>query len=378
MAAPTSLQTYPADSDTGIPVGIDIEIVFDRGIDLYTAQNHVVLYGDDFDETSGPDSAIWADGDTGQNPYFLRSPGFKGLVELEASLVYVDLDTGPTYTEVDPGVITGEADETGYAPAGVGHKLVLTPREPLAPDTEYTLHVLGDPDSIDTGVSSRTVFDVRPEFTNIGVNAVVHTNFTYTGTTADTVVVEITTGGNIGTAEYRWYYDSLGVGTAVTGLVTSRRFRRLQDGLQLRFSGSGFFAGDIYKFNVEPIERMASSFTVTFTTNDGSYSTAPSSPSTPATSSPPSSVLPPAPGASTTTSALEILEMTPYDGAYNVSTDLRTITIVFSDTLDASTITDDSVELFKYPVSGLYQGQSDVVELEKILTVSGDTLTIEF
>jgi hypothetical protein len=136
MAAPTSLQTYPANNDTGIPVGIDIEVIFDRGIDLVTGQNNVVLYGDDFDQTSGPDSALWIDTDTGNNPYFLRSPGFKGLVELTASVVYVDLNTGPTYTEVDPGVITAETDETGYGVAGAGHKLVLTPREPLAPDTQ--------------------------------------------------------------------------------------------------------------------------------------------------------------------------------------------------------------------------------------------------
>lgn len=377
MAVPLSLQTYPANLDTGIPIGESIEIVFDRGIDLLTAQNHVVLYGDDFDQTSGPDQALWLDADTGNNPYFLRSPGFKGLVELSARLVYVDLATGPTYTEVDPGVITGEADELAYGTSGAGHKLVLTPREPFAADTQYTLHVLGDPDTTGAGISSRTVFDVVADGGNSGTTGVVKTNYNYTGTVADTVVVEFTTGGDIGTAKYRWYYLSAGVGTAVAGVVTSRRFRRLLDGLQINFSGSGFVSGDIYRFNVEPAELMVANFQVVFTTNDGTYTTAPSSPSTPATSSPPASVLPPAPGAGSVVATLSVVEMTPDNGSYYNSTNTRQIVVEFSDTLDPATVTDTSVTLFKYPVSGQYQLQAEVVELEKILTVSGSTLTID-
>ena len=376
MAAPASLQTFPADNDTGIPIGESIEIVFDRGIDLLTAKNHVVLYGDDSDRTSGPDSSLWLDPETGNNPYFLRSPGFKGLVELTARVVYVDLATGPTYTEVDPGVITGEVDELAYGASGAGHKLILTPREPFAADTLYTLHVLGDPDTVGAGVSSRTIFDVVPDGGNAGSTGLMATNDSYTGTTSDTVVVEFTTGGNIGTAIYRWYYLSAGVGTAVLGVMTSRRFRRLFDGLQVNFSGTAFVSGDIYRFNVEPPERMVTSFQLSFTTNDGTYTAAPASPSTPATSTPAGSVIPPAPGASSAT-FLSVVGMTPDDGSYYISTNTRQIVIEFSDVLDTGTITDSTVNLFRYPVSGQYQLQPEIVELEKILTVSGNTLTID-
>lgn len=376
MAAPTSLQTFPANSDIGIPVGESITIVFDRGVDLLTAKNHVVLYGDDSDKTSGPDSALWLDVETGNNPYFLRSPGFKGLVELSARLVYVDLASAPTYTEVAAGVITSEADELAYGTAGAGHKLILTPREPLAADVLYTLHVLGDPDAVSAGVSSRTIFDVVPDVGNSGTTGLMSTNDSYTGMIPDTVVLEFTTGGNIGTAIYKWYYLGAGVGSAVSGVMTSRRFRRLTNGLQVNFSGTAFVAGDIYRFNVEAPERMATSFQLSFTTNDGTYTSAPTSPSTPAASTPPSSVIPPAPGASSAT-RLTVLEMTPSDGSYYNTTNTRQIVIEFSDVLDTTTITDSTVNLFRYPVSGQYQLQSEVVELEKILTVSGSTLTID-
>ena len=69
--------------------------------------------------------------------------------------------------------------------------------------------------------------------------------------------------------------------------------------------------------------------------------------------------------------------MTPNDGSYYNKTNTRQIVIEFSDVLDTATITDSTVNLFRYPVSGQYQLQAEVVELEKILTVSGNTLTID-
>jgi len=368
MAAPIVVQVYPADGDTGIPIGKTIEIIFDKGIDLISAQNHVVLYGNDFDQTSGPNSALWIDPDTGNNPYFLRSPGFKGLVELTATATYVEL-TG--YTDFDPGVVTGETDEVA---AAVGHKLILTPREQLAADTEYTLHILGDPDTIDTGISSRTIFDVVPDPGNSGSTGIVNTVNTYSGQISDTMVIEITTGGDIGTAKYKWYYDST-PGDITYGVVTNRRSRRLIDDLQIRFTGSGFVAGDIYRFNVEPVERLVTSYKIVFTTNDGTYTTAPTSPSTPATSTAPSTILPPAPSASTTP-YLTVLESIPKDDSYNNKLNTRTITIVFDDDIDPTTITQDTVKIYKYPVSGKY-GQYEEEELQKILTLVDDTLTIE-
>jgi len=380
MAAPTVLQTYPADADTGIPIGITLEVVFDKGIDITTAKD-VVLFGRDFDLTSGPDSAMWIDADTGNNPYFLTSPGFQGIVELQAEVVYVDLDIGSsytTYTEVDAGTITSEVDEATYGTAGCGHKLKLTPANQLAADLLYTWHVLGDPDTVGRGISARTVFDVEPDPGNASTTGELVNYGGYSGSSSDTVVVQITTSGSIGTAKYKWYYNSLGSGSATTGRVTNRRFRKLENGLQVRFTGSGFVSGDIYRFNVEPVERLASNYKVRFTTNDGSYSTAPASPSTPATSSPPGSVFPAAPGSSASADDYLLIEgMSPVNGSYHVDPNLRTIVVTFSESVKSDTITQSSVRVWKYPVSGRFTDQPELVELQKVLTLSGSTLTIE-
>lgn len=377
MAVPVLLSTSPSDGSTGIPVGESLEFLFDRGIDLETAKSAVVMYGSDFDKTSGPGQALWIDKDTGNNPFFLKSPGFKGTVPLSYKLVYVDLDT---LLEVDPGLVTSELDETGFGVAGIGHKLIATPEAPLAADTLYNITILGDPDGVGNGISSRTVFDVEPDGGNSSTTGTMHAFGGYTRAFADRIIVEITTSGDIGTALYKWYYLSAGVGSAITGRVVSSRYRRLADGLQVRFEGSGFVAGDLYDFNVEPIERMATSTQLSFTTNDGSYVAPPESPSVPAPCEPPASVLPPAVGGPTLSGpgALYVTNMLPEDRSFNVNPNTRQIIITFSEDVDPATITDNTVTLYKASALGEFAETFAPQELSKKLTVVGNVLTIDY
>lgn len=375
MAAPTLTSVYPNDGDIGIPTGASIVLQFDKGIDLLTLKDYVVLYGPDFDQTSGSDSVLFIDKDTGNNPYFLRSPGFKGLVPLRTTLTYIDLDSGAV---VSP-TFTSEVDEAAYGVAGAGHKVTLVPESGcFAPDVEYVLHILGDPDSLNTGISARTIFDVVPDGSNTSDTGLVYVDGTYSGSLTDVLNIEITTSGDIGVAKFKYWFTNDGVGSAVYDKLTNRRNRLLSKGLQIRFSGESFVSGDLFQVNLEPIQRMATSTKVTFTTNDGSYTAAPDSPSTPATSSPPSTVLPPAPGQDTTGDRLQVDEMIPPDGSYNVSTNYRQIVITFDGTLEASSVTDDTVQLWKYPVLGYFEGENEPVELQKKLSVSGNVLTIDY
>jgi hypothetical protein len=374
MAVPVIETTYPADGDIGIPVGCVLYVDFDRGVDVSTCRNSVILYGADRDLASGPNSAIWLDKDAGLNPQYLRSPGFKGLVETDIELVYVDAETGE---ELDIQV-EDEAYELAYGTAGAVHRLRITPKQHLAPDTEYNFYIMGDPDSADNGISSRTVFDVLADPANGSDTGSTYAYGGYTRSEADRVIVEVTTSGAIGTAKYRWYYENEGVASARNGCVTSRRYRRLEDGVQIRFGGSGFVQGDLYRFRVEPIERLETNTRVVFTTNDGTYSEAPDSPSTPATSSAPSTVIPTAPSEElSSSSTMTILSSEPPNGAYQMNRNLREFTVTFSDSLDPATITQDTVRVYKYPVSGIFTGSPQAVELAKVLEVSGDTLTIK-
>ena len=365
MAAPTVLVTYPADLDQGIPIGQSAYVIFDRGIDLEVAKKHVVLYGPDFDVTSGPDSAAWINSQ-GTNPFFLRSPSFKGVVDCVYSLVY--LDSSNVVLSPQPVIVSEAAEVT----AGYRSKLIITPKTPLAASAQYKLHVVGDPDVVGRGICSRTVFDTVAGVGNTSTTGTVKILGGHTGGN-DTINIEITLAGNIGTAEYRWYYTSLGVGSAITERVTARRFRRLDNGAQIRFDGSGFALGDTWATNVESKQQLATSYTVTFTTNNGSYTAAPDSPSTPATCEPPLSVLP----GSADGVDFTVVAMMPDIGAVNQPLNSHPFTITFSDEIDIATITQESVLVWVYPVSGIYQDTYDPIELLKSLEVDGNKLIID-
>jgi len=367
MPAPTVTAVYPNDLATGIPVRADIEITFDVGIDLTSAISNVVIYGPDFDQTSGPDQAIWIDQDTGENSYFLKSPGFTGTVPADYKVVYVD----GLGAEVDIDPVLGQADETA---GPYSQKLVVTPKAPLAADTNYTVYIIGKAEvGDDRGVSQRTIFDIDEASVTSTTGDLVPAG-QYLGSVSDEVHVKITLAGDIGTAKYKWWFDSLGEPSATTGKLTSRRFRRLDSGLQLRATGSGFLLNDEYVFAVEPLVYLAASYSFSFTTGTGSIQSVPSSAST--------SVIGGLTGLTSPSGALTVIDSDPPDRDFNLPLTTRTITITFSEDLDPATVTQDTVTVEAHSASGAFTGPSvtktgQPVELFKKLTVVDDVLTIE-
>lgn len=370
MAAPTISETYPANNDTGIPTGITIKVYFDKGVDYKSLTDSVALFGNDFDQTSGPDQALWIDKDTGDNPFFLSSPTFKGLIPLKIELFYYDLDT----LEISELGATDAAEEVSN---NIGHVAFITVdskyNASLPPDTVLNLHIIGDEDGA-VGVSSRTVFDIIAGGSNGADSGSVSIYGTWidTGAANDLVKVKITTAGDIGTAKYKWWYDSAGEGTAVTNIKTSRRYRTLTDGLQIRFTGNSFEEDDEFSFNVVAAERLTDSVKIIFTTNDGSYTEPPSSTSTPATSLPPSTSVP------EFATEFVIDKSVPASGSYNIDLKNRKIVITFSKDLDPTSINDETVKLSKSNALGAYDGTPETKELSKTLTVSNNILTVRF
>ena len=75
--------SYPQNNEDEFPVGQEIIFLFSESVDIKKIKESFVLYGQDFDRTSGPDNALWLNTQSGENPFFLRSPGFKGFVAQE-------------------------------------------------------------------------------------------------------------------------------------------------------------------------------------------------------------------------------------------------------------------------------------------------------
>jgi hypothetical protein len=367
MPAPAVTAVYPNDLTTGIPLRADIEITFDVGIDLTSAISNVVIYGPDFDRTSGPEQAIWIDKDTGENPYFLNSPGLTGTVPADYRVIYVD--SLGVEADIDP--VLNQASETA---GPYSQKLIITPKAPLAADTNYTVYIIGTAEiGDDRGVSQRTIFDVD-ETGVTGTTGDLVPAGQFLGTVSDLVYAKITLAGDIGTAKYKWWFDSAGEPSAVIDRLTSRRFRRLTDGLQLRSTGSGFVLNDEYVFAVEPLTYLATSYSFSFTTGTGSIQSVPTSAST--------SIIGSITGLTAEDAALTILSSDPPDRDFNLPLATRTVTITFSEDLNPATITQDTVTVEAHSASGAFTGPSvtntgQPVELFKKLTVAGAVLTIE-
>lgn len=363
MAAPTVDLIYPNDAATGIPIAPTIAITFSQDIDLSTAKANVLIYGNDFDTASGPDLMQWIDQKTGTNPYFLKSPGLKGFVPCDYELIYVD--SNGDKVEPQPSVY----DETTVA---YKHKLLITPKDHLAPNVTYTVYIIGDAEAgTSKAVSNRTVYDTDETLVTSTTGNVKFYGG-YIGDTDDTVLIKITTAGDIGTAKYKWWYSSSGEGSAITGKTVTSRYRKLDDGLQVKFEGSGFVLDDVYTTSIYAPENLASSYKFTFTTGSGAIQAVPETAST--------SIIGTSTSLTSTETSLTVKEMTPADGATHQAFNNRRITIEMSEVLDASTVTDANVTVMAYPVSGTFDANADAfdpVELVKKLTVDGSKIIID-
>jgi hypothetical protein len=359
MAAPTITAIYPSNNATSVPVGANIEITFSTALDLSTVKNNIVLYGKDFDFASGPDTAVYFNED-GTNKEFLKSPGFKGVVKCDYELVYID-SNGDTVS-LEPTSISDES-------AGpYTHKVIIKPKTILSPDLDYNLYIIGEDESgTNKGISTRTVYEVDSSGAT-GTTGVMHVYGGYKGESHETVNVKITTGGNIGTAEYKWWYSTDVESNATTGKVTSRRFRKLDKGIQIRFTGSSFVVDDVYTVNVRAKEMLEQSYTSSFSTSNTEVTQLPDTTSTSVIGTSVSSV---------SGVPLSIIDVTPADGASHQKFSDRKITIEFSATLDSTTVTQDSVTVLSYPISGIISSADEESELFKKLTVDSNKIIID-
>ena len=86
-------QSFPQNNEDSFPVGQEIILIFSEATDIKRIKESVAVYGPDFDMTSGPDNALWLNKSTGENPFFLASPGFKGFVDFDVRQYLIDSTT---------------------------------------------------------------------------------------------------------------------------------------------------------------------------------------------------------------------------------------------------------------------------------------------
>ena len=177
----------------------------------------------------------------------------------------------------------------------------------------------------------------------------------------------------MGEAEYKYWFNSEGETKAVKGKLTSRRFRKLEDGIQIRFSGSNFLKDDTYSIKLYEKEFLENSYSLSFKTSSSFIEDVPDTMST----SPIGTKL----LEIESSGGLKLLDVVPEDGATNLTFSDRTITLTFDKELDSDTVTDSTVMVYMYPVSGSFTGNNSSLkepkELRKKLTVDENKIIIE-
>jgi len=358
LAVPTIESIFPSDTATGAILSTQVWANFDQEIDLSSLDGAFILVGPDSDLWTGPDMKLWNKFLTELPDTILRSPGYKGIVQGTWSISKLD-GTGQSVSQ------------PSYSPAsGYKSRVIFTPTNMLAATTEYRSYLAGREGATNPikGIRTRTIYDTQLG-TNLGDGTVVSMG-SYTGSTNKAIVFEITTAGGLGTAKFKWY-DQIIPGIQHTGTVSGKS-RHITEGLYIYFSGTDFRVGDTYTINLVAPEYMTNTYTWIFTTGSGSIISVPSTVSTSPTGQPVPQVPP------YTTVAFAVEEVTPEHRATQIPLTQKQIRIKMTDTVDATTVTQDSVKVYAESILGDYDQASiqHIGEIAKKITVSGDTIII--
>lgn len=324
MAGIASIVNYihPTASGIGVITSDQIWVIFDREMDESTLSDNLFVTGPDFDITSGPDLQLYIDPLDPANPDgILTSPGYSGQVEGSLFFERIDMTTLDVVSGLDT-VGSGLLYRT---------KAIFAPTNRLQATTEYQVYLSGDEDEDDTlqtGISSRTVFDTMAS--GIGTGTVTFTGGYIGLFPTDTYRVQITTSGLIGDAKFTFTRDS--DPTSVYGPFKARESGvLLSDGVTAVFSNSNYETGDTFSVVVKERDTFTGNLTWPFKTGSGSIEVVPSTIST--------SVIG-IPDCTTTASTFSVSSTYPVDGATNLTIPAGPYSprITFSSTIDPTTV----------------------------------------
>lgn len=382
--------SYPIANQTNVPVGEEIKLLFNREVDKKSIKDNVVIYGPDFDRTSGPDNALWVNEKSGENPFYLKSPSFNGFIDFDVEILKT-ADAVP-YAIQDPQVERIEktaGDQFCYA--------ILKPKKALAENSEYKVFIIGENSNLiaevpaglqdylqERGLSERTVYSPYSSVNNVNTyDQRVSVGGIFNEDIDRTLNIKITTAGNGSEAKYVWWYSD--EAEPVPGLPASRyrhnrcvsRWRSTDRGVYIKFNGGEFQLNDLIQVKVYAKSNLENSYYWKFTTSNSSIFEEPSTKSTSPIDIPEANQ-----AAGSIAQKLEIISVEPYDGAVNLSLNTKKIIVTFNKNIDPATVTQDTVKLMSYPVSGTFDGpygtrSNREYKIFKIISITDNKMTLE-
>lgn len=389
----------PVNQENNFPVGQEIILIFSESVDIKKIKESVSLFGKDFDRTSGPDNALWINNSSGENPFFLRSPGFNGFVDYDVELFFGSPTKATLALEEDQSQI--DKQETRVA------IVVLTPKKVLKEESEYTLFLVGknidDLENLtedyqviskDRALSPRTIFDAYKidNGSNVEQTSRIKTYGSYdskNNEASSIVNLKVITAGEGSAAKYKWWFSDENEPQPADTIYKERtfratsRWRKLDRGVLVKFNQGTYDLNEHFyiKCYDRSADNLETSFIINFQTSTDSIYTYPEVQST----SPigiDEVYIPSGIPTVSTVEPLKVVSMTPYDGSVNNDLSLDKIVIEFNRNLDATTVTQETVKILSYPVSGTFDGNSGTrsnreYKIYKIVSVEDNKITLE-
>jgi hypothetical protein len=351
-----------------------------------------VLFGKDFDRNTGPNEALSLNTSEGTNPFFLKSPGLKGFVECSFEEYFVDDfdDDSPSATQS----LLDKVDEKKTI-------VKVTPKIILGENQEYKLYLLGSTsDEIESGIpsylqilssnstiSKRTIYDVAGSLNQIEDRIMSRGSFEPKSFENSAILnIKIIKEGEGSKANFIWWFEDEAEPMPANPLYSERtnrcmqRWRSIERGIFLKFTGGLYQVGETFTVKCYKAEEMEKSYLITFQTSTDSIYEYPDNVST----SPiglGANIVPGLNGVQAPLEELKIIKVEPTDNSINNKLNLKNIIIYFNKNLDQNSVSQDSIEILSYPVSGSFDYKSGEMKREqklyKIISVEDNKIIIE-
>lgn len=334
-------QSYPLNGTTTFPIGEEILLKFDQLVDEKTAKESIVL---------------------------LKAVNNE-IIETDVSVYAVD---GNNIKNTNPFLEKPVSQTTVVS---------VKPKNLLDANTKFELHVRGkqveeviadNAEFKSIALSERTIFNTSKggELTEQ-----VRVYGTYSELNTGHLNIEIVSGGEGSGAKYIWWFSNEGKPQASGSRLnrTVSRWRNLDRGCYIKFYGGEYTVGDVYQVNVYPKVLLENSYKIEFSTSSEDLVLKPA-----VEAESDIGVNLPALNLSANTDTLKIIDMQPRNGSINNSKELNKIVITFNKDIDATTVSQENIVLFKQSVSGFFNGKDSHQKMPKEIIIENNKIILEF
>ena len=355
---------WPDDGFNAFPTGEKIEILFNQEVSEFLAENSISLVGPDNHIVTGIEfeEKLYKFSNDTNYTKVLETLHLKGEVPIELEVLRCDAS----------GDVLEEQMSYAYD-ASVKSKLIIRPKSFLQEKTDYRLLISGSstPDNEWSYIGSRTVFDAEKDLVTSTGEGKLKVSGYYTGLADDVIVVEVIKAGSCSSCKLRWYYESNSLTTYDLLPLTGRNKISKDKDIYFELIGGAtdaFKIGDAWTINLRPIEYLADTYKLDFSTAANQVKELPSSVS----QSPIGLDAPTQAEIEAAATEFQLVKIEPEYGSSNISLKTKQIILTFNKDVDPATVTADTVRLFR----NIMDGNQDPVDVGYSWIVNGKKIII--